>query len=186
MENTKSNGAPRFLWVVIILLLAGMYSYAAYYDPARPDNTVKKFYQAYYNKDYNTVASNLSVFWAVRLLPQYAAMSPAELLENRPKIEADISKVIANIEGNNPSPKNIKIEVLRPYTKIGLNSAIVVYQFKEKDKVQGMEAAILINEKGRFRIFTMTPVDTQGLEQVKAVNIKELDANLQQLLEAKE
>ncbi len=186
MENTARAGVPKWIWVVIVALLASMYSYAAYFDPTRPDKTVENFYQAYFDRDYDTVASNLSVFWAVRFLPEYADMSPTELVNNRAKIEKDISKFIASAEKNIASPKDIKIEIMKPYTKIGNNSAIVVYEFKEKNASQGMEAAIMIKEKGRFRIFTMTPVDTQGLDQVKAVKIEELDANFQQLLEAKE
>lgn len=185
MENTVRAGSPKWIWVVIIALLASMYSYAAYFDPTRPDKAVENFYQAYFARDYNTVASHLSVFWAVRFLPQYADMSPEELVNNRAKIEKDISKVIATIEENNASPKNIKIEIMKPYTKIGNYSAIVLYEFKEKNTSQGMEAAILIKEQGRFRIFTMTPVDTQGLDQVKAADINELDTNFKQLLETK-
>lgn len=182
MENTPRTHVPRFLWVVIILLLASLYSYAAYFDPARPEKTVDNFYQAYFSGDYNTVSSNLSVFWAVRLLPQYAEMSPAELLENRAKIEKDLSKVIAEVESANADPHDIKIEIMKSYTKEGVNSAVVVYKFIEKSKEVGMEAAIMIKEEGRFRIFTMTPVDESSLEQIKDVNITELDANFLELL----
>lgn len=182
MENTPRAKVPRFLYVVIILLLAGLYSYAAYFDPTRPEKTVENFYQAYFSGDYDTVSSNLSVFWAVRLLPQYAQMKPAELLANRAKIEKELSKVIAEVEKTNAAPKDIKIEIMKPYTKEGENSAVVVYKFMEKSKEAGMEAAIMIKEQGRFRIFTMTPVDKQGLAQVKAVNIDELNTNFQELL----
>jgi len=186
LENTSPARVPRFLLVVVIALLASMYTYAVYFDPTSPEKTVENFYQAYFTKDYNTVASNSSVFWAVRFLPQYAEMTPAELLENRAKIEKDISKVIADMEKNNPIPKDIKIKIMKDYTKKGNYGAIVVYQIKEADKVSGTEAAILIKEAGRFRIFTMTTVDPQGLDQVKAVNVEELDANFSQLLTTEE
>lgn len=186
MENTSPAREPRFLWVLIIVLLASMYTYAAYFDPASPEKTVENFYQAYFTKDYNAVASNSSVFWAVRFLPQYAEMTPTELVNNRAKIEADIIKVIASMEKSNPIPKDIRIEIMKEYTKKGNYGAIVVYQFKEAGKTGGMEAAILIKEAGRFRIFTMTTVDPQGLDQVKAVDVNELDANFLQLLTPEE
>jgi len=182
LENTSPAKVPAFLWAVIIVLLASMYSYAAYFDPTRPNKTVENFYQAYFSGDYDTVASNLSVFWAVRLLPQYAEMKPAELLANRAKIEKELSQAIAEVEKTNAAPKDIKIEVMKPYTKEGETSAVVVYKFMQKSKEAGMEAAILIKEQGRFRIFTMTQVDEQSLAQIKAVDISELDTNFKELL----
>lgn len=173
---------PRFIFVVIIAILASMYWYAAYGDTPAPEKTVKIFYQAYFDRDFNTVANNLSVFWAVRFLPDYASMSPEQLLENRTKIEGDISKVIADIEKDNQIPKGVSIEVMKEYTKMGKNSAIVVYGFKENGEVTSMETALLINEKGKLRIFNMSPVDPQTLEQIKAVDINVLDENFDSLL----
>lgn len=173
---------PRFIFVVIIAILASMYWYAAYGDTPAPEKTVKIFYQAYFDRDFNTVANNLSVFWAVRFLPDYASMSPEQLLENRTKIEGDISKVIADIEKDNQIPKGVSIEVMKEYTKMGKNSAIVVYGFKENGEVTSMETALLINEKGQLRIFNMSPVDPQTLEQIKAVDINVLDENFDSLL----
>ncbi|CFX85564.1 Uncharacterized [Syntrophomonas zehnderi OL-4] len=186
MENTVRTGVPKWIWVVIIALLASMYSYAAFFDPTRPDKIVEDFYQAYFTKDYDTVAHDLSVFWSVRFLPQYAEMSPEELVNNRAKVEKDISQVIAAIEKDNPSPQNFEIEIKKPYTKVGNYSAVVFYEFKEKNVSQGMEAALLIKEKGQFRIFIMSPVDAKSLDQVNAsIDIKELDANFKELLETK-
>ena len=186
MENTPRAKVPVFIWVVIVAILVAMYGYAAYWDPTRPEQTVKNFYHAYFNRDFDTVASNLSVFWAVRLLPQYADMSSAELLANRAKIEKELRQVIGEVESMYTAPKNISLEIMKPYTKEGTNSAVVVYKFKEKSEEAGMEAAILIKEQGRFRIFTMTPVDEQTLPEIKAVNISELDANFGELLKASE
>lgn len=184
MENTSPARVPRFIWVVILVLLASMYSYAVYFDPINPEKTVKDFYQAYFTHDYETVASNSSVFWGVTFLPQYAEMSPAEMVKNRDKIEKDISKVIASMEKSNPIPKDITIEVMPEYTTQGDYSAIVLYQFKEAGKAGGMEVALLIKENGRFRVLNMSPIDPQSLDQVKKVDIKELDASFKQLLTA--
>ncbi len=173
---------PRFIFVVVIAMFAAMYWYAAYGDTPAPEKTVKTFYQAYFDRDFNTVAQNLSVFWSVRFLPDYASMTPEQLLENRTKIEGDISKVIADIEKENSVPKGVSIEVMKEYTKMGENSAIVVYSFMENGKATGMETALLIKEKGQLRIFNMSPIDPQTLEQIKAVDIKVLDENFDSLL----
>jgi hypothetical protein len=176
---------PRFIFVVIIAILGAMYWYAAYGDTPAPEKTVKTFYQAYFDRDFDTVAENLSVFWSVRFLPEYADMTPAELLNNRTKVEAEISKVIAEIESENTIPEGVSIEVLKEYTKMGKSSAIVVYQFIENGKETGMETALLIKEKDQFRILNMSPVDAQTLEQIKSVDINTLDKNVDSLLSGK-
>ncbi|HPF20411.1 MAG TPA: hypothetical protein PLC88_03650 [Syntrophomonas sp.] len=181
MANTPRAKVPVFIWFVIVVLLAALYGYAAYWDPNRPEKTVQNFYQAYFTGDYKTVSSNLSVFWAVRLLPQYADMDSVELLTKRAEIEENLFQVISEVESMYDAPRDISIQILKPYTKEGTYSAVVVYKFMEKSKEAGMEAAILIKEQGKFRIFTMTPVDEQSLSQIKAVNISELDANFLEL-----
>ncbi len=181
MANTPRAKVPVFIWFVIVVLLAALYGYAAYWDPTRPEKTVQNFYQAYFTGDYKTVSSNLSVFWAVRLLPQYADMDSVELLTKRAEIEENLFQVIREVESMYDAPRDISIQILKPYTKEGTYSAVVVYKFMEKSKEAGMEAAILIKEQGKFRIFTMTPVDEQSLSQIKAVNISELDANFLEL-----
>ncbi len=182
MENTPPAKVPAFIWVVIVVLLAALYGYAAYWDPNRPEKTVQHFYQAYFTGDYETVSSNLSVFWAVRLLPQYADLDASELLAKRAEIEKELYQVISEVESMYDAPRDIKIEIMKPYTKEGTYSAVVVYKFLEKSEEAGMEAAILIKEQGRFRIFTMTQVDEQSLAQIKAVDMNELDANFQELM----
>ena len=174
---------PRALFVIIILLFGALYWFAAYGDNPAPEKTVKTFYTAYFNRDYDTVAKNLSVFWSVRFLPQYAALSPTELLNNRAKIEADISKVIADIEKDNQIPKGISIEIQKEYTKQGQNSALVVYGFQENGKITSMETAVLIKENGQLRIFNMSPVDPETLEQIKSIDIKILDENFTNLMQ---
>ena len=182
VDTPSKPRVPRFIFVVIIATFAAMYWYAAYGDTPAPEKTVKTFYQAYFDRDFNTVAQNLSVFWSVRFLPDYASMSPEQLLENRTKIEADISKVIADIEKENSIPTGVSIEVMKEYTKMGKNSAIVVYSFKENGKDTGMETALLIKEKGQLRIFNMSPIDPETLAQIKAVDINVLDENFESLL----
>lgn len=180
-KSTKLK-VPRSLFVIIILSFATLYWYSAYGAVAPPEKTVKTFYKAYFNGDYDTVAKNLSVFWSVRFLPEYASASPEELLANRTKIEGEMSKIIAEIEKENTVPEGITIDIMKQYTKIGKESAIVVYGFNEKGKVTSMETAILILEKGQFRIFNMSPVDTTVLEQIKALDINILDENFAELL----
>ncbi|MEQ8200081.1 MAG: hypothetical protein ABRQ24_01530 [Syntrophomonadaceae bacterium] len=174
---------PRFLFVVIVLLLAGLYSYAAYVDnKSAPEKTVEDFYGAYFSRDYNTVASDLSVFWSVRFLPDQQEKTPAQLLADRSQIEKEIAAVIADIEAENTLPEGLGIKILQEYTKIGTNSALVVYDFLEKGQPTSREAALLINEKGKFRIFSMSPIDESMMEEVKNFAIEDLDEGFASLL----
>jgi hypothetical protein len=175
---------PRSLFVIIILAFSALYWYSAY-GATPPEKTIKTFYQAYFNRDYNTVANNLSVFWSVRFLPEYASMSPAELLQNRSKIEGEIAKVIGDIEKDNQVPAGVTINIKKPYTKEGNVGAVVVYGFIENGQESSMEAAILIKEKGQFRIFNMSPVDDSTLQQIKTLDINILDQNFGELLATK-
>lgn len=187
MDNKSPARAPWFTWVLAIVILASMYTYANYFDISSPDKTIEKFYQAYFAKDYDTVASNASVFWAVTLLPEkYGNMNPAELMKNRDKIEKDLSKTFAENEKNHPSPKDVKIKVLKDYTKQGEYAALVIYEFNNSGKTEGMEAAILLKEEDRFKVFTVTPVNEQNLEQIKNEDITKADEYFKKLLNTEE
>jgi hypothetical protein len=183
-DKDVKRRVPRFIFAVILLGLAGLYWFAAYGDTPAPEKVVKNFYHAYFNRDFNTVAQNLSVFWSVRFLPDYASQTPAELLANRSKVEKDIASVITDIEKDNEIPTDVTIEIMKDYTKIGKESAIVVYNFIEGGKKTSMEASILILENGQFRIFNMSPVDDSVLDQIKSLDINILDQNFTDLLAA--
>lgn len=175
---------PRSLLVVIVLLLAGLYSYAAFVDnQSAPEKTVEDFYAAYFDRNYDTVAANLSVFWSVRFLPDHQDKTPAQLLADRGQIEQEIAAVIADIEANNTLPEGLGIDILPEYTKIGSNGALVVYDFLENGQPTSREAALLINEKGHFRIFNMSPVDPSMMEEVQNFAIEDLDEGFASLLE---
>lgn len=185
MNEPTQRRVPRFIPVLVLVLLAGMYYYAAYIDSSGPEETVNNFYHAYFNKDFDTVAQNLSVFWGVRLLPQYTSMQPAELLKNRAEIEKEVGTILKSTEKDNPIPANTSIEILKENTKVGKNSAIVVYDIKENGKKIFTEAAILINELNKFRILEMIPIDASNLEQLKQIDINTLDKNFETLLNTK-
>lgn len=182
MSTPVKRGVPKSLFVIILALLAAMCIYAIFFDYSEPENTVNDFYTAYFNRDFDTVAENLSVFWSVRFLPQYGSMQPAELIENREAIEKETSKVIAQIEGDNDLPQNLSIDILKDYTKAGENSALVVYNFNEDGKTVGIEAAILIRENGSLRIFNMAPISTEDLEVLKNYDMTVIDENFLPLI----
>ncbi|MEN6349954.1 MAG: hypothetical protein ABFD08_11225 [Syntrophomonas sp.] len=182
MDKPATRGIPKFIPFLIVILLGSMYYYAMFMDTSKPEIIVQRFYQAYFQRDFPKVSENLSVFWSVRFLPQYSLLPPSELVAKRAAIEADATKVIAQIESKNEIPKNIKIEVMPDYTKTGEYSALVVYNFVQNGKPSGMELAVLIKENGRFRIFNMSPVATQDLEQIKNGDLKELDEGFKSLL----
>jgi len=185
-ETPGPSRVPRGLFVIIILCLAALYGWAVYGDTPAPEKTVKNFYAAYFDRNYETVSQNLSVFWAARFLPEYAEMDAAELVADRANIEKGIAGVIGEIEAENQLPEGLSIEIMKDYTKIGEKSAIVVYEFKENNEVTSKEAAILIMENGQFRIFNMSAIDDSALEQIKNFDMKILDENFTELLTSPE
>lgn len=183
LEKVVTKSAPKSLYFIIIAALVAMYLYAVFFDFPAPEKTVQNYYTAYFNKDYDNVAGNLSVFWAVESLPQYHDMSPAELIQNRALIEKDFSVFIAEIEKDTQYPQDLHIEIEPSYTKMGNNCAFVGYLFKEKDQELGMGVALLLREKGAFRIYDMAPVPLEYLETVTEEDMQQLDADFQRLLE---
>jgi hypothetical protein len=185
LERANKQGVPKSLFVFIIVILAGMYYYAAFVDKSAPEKVVQNFYQAYFERDFETVGENLSVFWAAQIIPQYSTLTPAQLLEKRDQVEKDTVKTISAMEENNKIPENLSIEILKDYTRLGKNSAIVAYNFKQDGKPAGMEAAILIKEEGQLRIFNLSPITEQNLQQIKTLDINTLDKNFAQLTSSK-
>jgi len=185
LETSKKTGIPRFIFIIIPLILAAMYYYAVFIESNPAEKTVEDFYQAYLSQDYDTVAEKLSVFWSLQLLPQYSSMSPQELIDNREQIEKDTSAVIAEIEGQNgelASEENIEVVPLPEYTIIVENSALVVYSILENGQQSGMEMAILIMEKGQLRIYSISPVNEQILQTISKEDLLKFDENLKELL----
>jgi len=182
LDRTVPAGVPKILYVLIIVILAGMYYYAAYVDVSNPEKVVENFYNAYFAGDYDNVAENLSVFWSVQFLPEYTSQSPAELLNNRDEIIKEINQVISEQEKENPLEDNYSVEIHPEYTRQGMNSALVVYSIKQNGNKVGMEMAILINEAGQFRIFSMTPVNTESLEMITEEDVQALEKSFTELL----
>lgn len=182
LEKTAAKGVPKIILVMIPLILAAMYYYAAFIDTSAPENTVRDFYGAYFEKDYETVSNNLSVFWGAQMLPQYASLKPQELLNKRAQIESDMAAFLANYGGNAPVPEDLSIEILKKYTKKGEYGAMVAYSFKEAGEEKSLEAAFLVKEDGKFRIYNLVPISRDILPQVANYDIKSLDSQISQLL----
>jgi hypothetical protein len=180
---TTKGGVPKWIFLVIIIIISVMFLYASYWDRPVAEETVDEFYHAYFDKDFETMAQNLSVFWSANFLPQYAYMDKDELLASRPEIEKATVEMFTSIEGEEPMPSNIDVKILKEYTKQGENSALVVYEIVEGKTVAGTEAALLIQEESGYKIFTMASVDRATLQQLKDVDISILDENFGHLLE---
>lgn len=180
---TTKGGVPKWIFLAIIIIIAAMFIYASYYDRPAAEETVNNFYQAYFDKDFETMAQNVSVFWSANFLPQCADMDKDELLASRAEIEKDTVEMFTSIEGEQAMPDNVDIKILKEYTKQGENSGLVVYQFMEGNAVAGIEAALLIKEESGYKIFTMAPVDMNILQQLKEADIAILDENFGHLLE---
>lgn len=168
--------------VAFVVLIGLIYLYQTYNKTNNPEETVKIFYRAYFGRDYKTVADNLSVFWSVRFLPEYADKEPAELLAARPQIVNSITGVIEEIENENSIPEDVEISIKRQYTRKGQTSAIVAYEFKQRGQPTSMEAAVLIMEDGKFRVFNMSAIDETVLPEIKSMDMQILDDNFNELL----
>lgn len=175
MEKKVNQEFPKYIYFLMAAILALMYYYAAFVDTAPAENVVADFYDAYFSRDYERVAQNLSVFWAVQFLPQYSNYSPAELLKNRDQVIKDIAEVITEIESGNKFPSELSIKIEKKYSKKGKNSAIVAYSFIESGQKHGMEMAILIYEQEAWRIISFAPADPAELETITKEDIQNLD-----------
>jgi len=183
LDKPVQRGVPKVLFVLIVVVLAAMYYYAAYRDYSNPEVTVRNFYNAYFQKDYETVAQNLSVFWGVQFMPEYMRMSPQELMEDRPEIEKKMGDFISRVEAESKMPTGMSIKILPKYTQRADNTALVAYEFKEKNKSAGMEMALLLKEKNRMYILKMIPVNQEQLEQLNGNDIAGLEESFRDMLE---
>ncbi|MDD3270559.1 MAG: hypothetical protein WC109_00095 [Syntrophomonadaceae bacterium] len=182
MSKPVKSGVPKSLFVLIIVILASMFYYAAYRDYSNPEVTVKSFYQAYFKSDYETMSQNLSVFWGVQFMPQYMLMSPEELIENRPAIEESMTEFISRMESENKVPADMSIKVLPKYTQRAENTALVAYEFRQQNKPVGMEMALLLKEKKRMHILKMIPIDQEQLEQLNGNDIDAMEESFKEML----
>jgi len=183
LSKPVKSGVPKSLFVLIIVILASMFYYAAYRDYSNPEVAVKTFYQAYFKSDYPTMAQNLSVFWGVQFMPQYMLMSPQELIENRPAIEKSMAEFISQMESENKVPANMSIKILPKYTQRADHTALVVYEFRQHNKSVGMEMSLLVKEHNRMRIFQMMPADQAQLDQLTGNDIAPMEASFKEMLE---
>jgi hypothetical protein len=184
LDRTVPAGVPKVLYVLIIIILVAMYYYAAFVDVSQPEQVVEEFYTAYFDRDFETVSKDLSVFWSVQLLPQYTSQSPAELLNNRDEIVKEVGQVIADQEKENPLDEDYSVEVIPEYTRQGANSALVVYSIKENGREINLEMAVLIKEDNKFRIFSMMPTNKEALATITDEDFDALEESLGQLLQA--
>ena len=183
MSKPVKKGVPKSLFILIIVILASMFYYAAYRDYSNPEVTVKSFYQAYFKSDYETMSQNLSVFWGVQFMPQYMLMSPQELIENRPTIEDSMTEFISRMESENKVPSNMSIKILSKYTQRADNTALVAYEFRQQNKLVGIEMALLVKENNRMRILQMMQVDQKQLNQLSGNDIAEMEESFKEILE---
>jgi predicted GIY-YIG superfamily endonuclease len=182
LSKPVKSGVPKSLFVLIIVILASMFYYAAYRDYSNPEVVAKSFYSAYFKSDYDTMAQNLSVFWGVQFMPQYMIMSPDELIEKRPAIEASMTDFITRMESENKVPANMSIKILPKYTQRADNTALVVYEFREKNKSMAMEMALMVKENNRMRIFQMMPADQAQLDQLTGHDIAAIEESFKEML----
>jgi hypothetical protein len=183
LDKPIKNGVPKSLFILIIVILASMFYYAVYHDYSNPEVTVKSFYNAYFEGNYETVAQNLSVFWGVQFMPQYMLMSPQELIENRPAIEENMAEFISRMESPDKTPDDMSIRILSKYTQREENTALVAYELRQKNKPIALEMALLVKEKNRMRILELMPIDQEQLGQLNGNNIAAMEESFKEILD---
>lgn len=181
-DYTTPRGVPKALYILIVLLLAGLYYFAAYVDVSSPEKTVKTFYESYFAKDYEAATGEFSVFWLAQVLQEEGGLSTEELIAMRAEMEKEVATLISDYESTQPPEQKFTVKVLDNYTKTGEYGGLVVYQIYENDAPVQMEVAILIKEDKEFKIIQFSPIDTSELEMVQAFDMKELDASLKEQL----
>jgi hypothetical protein len=181
LDNPTDKRVPRSIFVIILAIFASMYYYAAFVDLAEPEETVTRFYQAYFAKDFDTVADNVSVFWSLQLLPHYGTLTPSQLLENREFIEKETSFALKRTEEKNEIPDNISIKIMRNYTREEDICSVVLYTFLEDNKPTGVGMAILVQEEGQYRIYNLSRIDTEDLPRVKEIDLQGLSQSFKDL-----
>lgn len=163
---------PKSFIVIIVLVLAAMYYYAA---STRPELTVIKYFDAQNNQDYYAEADSLSVFVMAMQLPQYASpnLSGSDLVAQRAEIVNEYAKLISS----NPRPSSpAKVEPIKKYTKIGHDSALVVFEVTyQEQKSTGM--ALLIKEDNYFKLIDLNQIQLNAItiDQIEHFEIEELD-----------
>ena len=116
-------------------------------------------------------------------MPQYMLMSPQELIENRPTIEDSMTEFISRMESENKVPSNMSIKILSKYTQRADNTALVAYEFRQQNKLVGIEMALLVKENNRMRILQMMQVDQKQLNQLNGNDIAEMEESFKEILE---
>lgn len=180
MDATKKDGVPKILPVLIVLILAVMYYFAAFGPALAPEKSVENFYASYLNSDYEGMAEYLSVFWSAQYLSQYGSDKPSQLLAARETIEKETAAFLA--AGTAPAQTDLKIEVLPEYTEEWENTAMVVYAGFMGEEELGREVSVLLKENKQFYLYTWLPFENDtALESLKA-NFKTLDADYTKIL----
>lgn len=171
-------GIPRWNIALVVLLLAAMFGYASYFDTTTPERTVQQFYKSFDAGDYARAVDLLSVKWAYSVLfPRYNASTPAELVEKGAQVRTEMAAAFAEKVENGPA--SLEVTVLPRYTRTGELSAVVLYDYRvATEGVSGRQAALLVREEGKWRLFDISEVSEQDLPYLQSLDMSELDAGV--------
>ena len=172
-KNVAIKGSfPKSFFIIIILVIGAMLYYSSI---TRPENAILNYFSSLTNQDYHTTAESLSVFVMAMQLNQYASpgVTGKELLEQRAEI---VEAYSAHIADNSFDTYTYLVEPNNSHTKIGLVSAIVIFDLTYEEKNPTC-IAYLIKEANRFRIIDIAEInfDTAFREELERFNIDELD-----------
>ena len=180
MDTPKKDGVPKILPVLIVVIFAVMYYFAAFYPTTGPEKTVEKFYASYIDKDFQGIAESVSVFWAVQFLPQHSSEKPSELIAKRETIEKETAAYLA--ENPAETQTDLTVEVLPEYTKEWENTAMVVYAgFKGEEKL-GREVALMLKENNNYYLYMWIPLENDAVLEEAQASFEKFDADYTKVL----
>ncbi|MDD3895158.1 MAG: hypothetical protein PHU36_09110 [Syntrophomonadaceae bacterium] len=175
MDTPKKDGVPKILPVLIVVIFAVMYYFAAFYPTTGPEKTVEKFYASYIDKDYQGMAESVSVFWAVQFLPQHSSEKPSELIAKRETIEKETVAYLA--EAPTETQNDLRVEVLPEYTKEWENTAMVVYASFKGEEELGKEVALMLKENNNYYLYMWIPLESDAVLEETQTTFEKFDAD---------
>ncbi|NLU49008.1 MAG: hypothetical protein GXX09_01165 [Syntrophomonadaceae bacterium] len=177
-------GIPRWNIAIIVVVLAGMFGYATYFDIPTPERAVEKFYTSFYTGNYQQAVKCLSVNWAYSVLfPKYNSTPPVELLKKGDTIRQEMVRVFKQ---NPPSDnlKEIEVSIVPKLTKTGSKTAVVVYDYRvPSEKITGRQLALVVKESGKWRVFEISDVTGFDLAFLQQLDMGEIDQRMEQFFE---
>lgn len=183
--NKTENQAlvfPKSLYLVMILALGLMFAYGHYWEKPSPEELVTGFWTAYFERDYKTVVSDLSVSFLVQTSPEHMTLGHSELIKVRPQLEATAEPYIQRMREGYEDPVNPQVIILNQYTQMGELGGVVFFNVKDGSELLSTQSALLIYEDGNLKILDFGLADEQWLSETSPEEMQQMFRDYETLL----